>query len=95
MIDPLLEIGRAQQFQALALLHQPLLGGVMEGSATDLSIEAEEIIRLRKALYEILSSRSDTSMEQVERDCDRNKWLDSRETVEYGLGDEILERMPA
>lgn len=77
------------------LLHQPLLGGVMEGSATDLSIEAEEIIRLRKALYEILSSRSDTSMEQVERDCDRNKWLDSRETVEYGLGDEILERMPA
>ncbi|MGB0715780.1 MAG: ATP-dependent Clp protease proteolytic subunit [Phycisphaerae bacterium] len=77
------------------LLHQPLLGGVMEGSATDLSIEAEEIIRLRKALYEILSSRSDTNMDTVEKDCDRNKWLDAKETIEYGLGDEILERMPA
>jgi len=77
------------------LLHQPLLSGIMEGSATDLSIEAEEIIRLRKALYEILSSRSGKAMDQVERDCDRNKWLDARESIEYGLGDQILERMPA
>jgi len=77
------------------LLHQPLLGGVMEGSATDLSIEAEEIIRLRKAIYEIISSRSGKPMAQVEKDCDRNKWLDAKDTVAYGLGDKILERMPA
>jgi ATP-dependent Clp protease protease subunit len=76
------------------LLHQPLLGGVMEGSATDLSIEAEEIVRLRKCLYEILSSRSNKSMEIIEKDCDRNKWLDAKETIEYGLGDDILEKMP-
>ncbi len=76
------------------LLHQPLLGGVMEGSATDLSIEAEEIVRLRKCLYEIISSRSGTPMKKVEKDCDRNKWLDAGETIEYGLGDEILEKMP-
>ncbi len=75
------------------LLHQPLLGGVMQGSATDLSIEAEEIIRLRKALYDIISSRSGKPMAQVERDCDRNKWLDAKETVAYGLADSILERM--
>jgi len=75
------------------LLHQPLIGGVLEGSATDLSIEAEEILRLRKSLYAIISSRTGKSMQVVERDCDRNKWLDSQETVAYGLADVILERM--
>jgi len=77
------------------LLHQPLIGGVMQGSATDLSIEAEEIIRLRKALYQIISSRSGKKLEQVEKDCDRNKWLDARESIDYGLGDQVLERMAA
>lgn len=77
------------------LLHQPLLGGVMQGSATDLSIEAEEIIRLRHELYEIISSRSGQPMSKVEKDCDRNKWLNSEETVAYGLADTILERMAA
>lgn len=77
------------------LLHQPLIGGVLQGSATDLSIEAEEILRLRKALYQIISSRSSKPIDVVERDCDRNKWLDARETVNYGLADVILERMPS
>ncbi len=77
------------------LLHQPLIGGVMEGSATDLSIEAEEIIRLRKTLYEIISARSGKPIDQVEKDCDRNKWLDASGAIEYGLADVILERMPA
>jgi ATP-dependent Clp protease protease subunit len=80
---------------ARTLLHQPLIGGVMQGSATDLSIEAEEILRLRKALYSIIASRSGKKMDQVEKDCDRNKWLDARESVAYGLGDQILERMAA
>ncbi|HNO76850.1 MAG TPA: ATP-dependent Clp protease proteolytic subunit [Phycisphaerae bacterium] len=76
------------------LLHQPLLGGVMQGSATDLAIEAEEIVRLRKRLYEIISSRSGKPMAQVEKDCDRNKWLESGEAIDYGLADVMLERMP-
>jgi len=66
----------------------------LQGSATDLSIEAEEILRIRKALYNIISSRSGKPIDVVERDCDRNKWLDSKETIAYGLGDVILERMP-
>ena len=76
------------------LLHQPLIGGVMQGSATDLSIEAEEIVRLRKTIYEIISSRTGRDIAQVEKDCDRNKWLDANESIEYGLVDQILERMP-
>ena len=75
------------------LLHQPLIGGVMQGSATDLSIEAEEIIRLRQTLYRIISSRSGKPLEQVEKDCDRNKWFDAQETIDYGLADTMLERM--
>ncbi len=77
------------------LLHQPLLGGVMQGSASDLSIEAEEIVRLRKVLYQIIAQRTGQKLEQVEKDCDRNKWLNAQESLDYGLGDEILERMPA
>ena len=75
------------------LLHQPLIGGILEGPATDLAIEAEEIIRLRTSIYQIISSRSGRPIEQIEKDCDRNKWLTAIESVEYGLGDTILERI--
>lgn len=76
------------------LLHQPLIGGVLEGPATDLSIEAAEIIRLRVRLYEILAKHTGRPLEQIEKDCDRNKWLDAAESLEYGLVDKILERAP-
>lgn len=76
------------------LLHQPLIGGSMSGPATDLAIEAEEMLRIRERLYSILSQRSGKDMKTIETDCDRNKWLDSSEALEYGLADHILERMP-
>jgi ATP-dependent Clp protease protease subunit len=79
---------------ARLLLHQPLLGGVMEGSATDLAIEAKEIIRLRKRLYEIMAQNTGRPEEKIAGDCDRNLWLDAAEAIEYGLADTILERMP-
>lgn len=76
------------------LLHQPLIGGVIEGSASDLAIEAQEIIRIRKRLYSIISFNTGHPSDKVERDCDRNKWLDAEEAVEYGLADRIIDRMP-
>lgn len=76
------------------LLHQPLLGGVMQGTATDLSIEAKEIIRLRGLLYEILAESTGKEIARIEKDCDRNLWLDAREAVEYGLVDHVLTRIP-
>ena len=76
------------------LIHQPLISGVLTGPATELDIEAKEIIRLRKRLYEILAEMTGQSIERVEKDCDRNKWLDAHEAVEYGCIDKILERMP-
>ncbi len=78
-----------------ALLHQPLLGGGgMTGAATDLEIEAEEILRLRTRLYDIIAARSGKDMKTIEKDCDRNKWLDAQEAVAYGLTDTIMERLP-
>ena len=77
------------------MLHQPLIGGVLEGTATDLAIEAEEILRLRSRLYEIIAQHSGQDSKRIEKDCDRNKWLDAREAIEYGLADKMLEQMPA
>lgn len=76
------------------LLHQPLIGGVLQGAATDLSIEAQEILRLREILYGIIAKHSKTDMKKIEKDCDRNLWLDPTEAMDYGLVDRVLERQP-
>lgn len=72
------------------MIHQPL-GGV-QGQASDIEIEAKEIIRLKQTLSQILADHSGHSVEDVIRDSDRNKWMDADETLEYGLVDRILER---
>lgn len=77
------------------LLHQPLISGIMEGPATDLEIEAKEILRIRTRLYEILSSHTGKATEQIEKDCDRNLWLEAQESIDYGLADKILVKAPA
>jgi ATP-dependent Clp protease, protease subunit len=77
------------------LMHQPLIGGVLEGQATDLEIEAREMLRIRERLYTIYSNQTGQPKDRIERDCDRNKWLDEQEMLEYGLIDRVLTRMPA
>ena len=79
---------------ARVLLHQPLIGGFMQGAATDLAIEAQEILRLREVLYSILAKHSAKSNDDIKKDCDRNLWLAPVEALEYGLVDNILERQP-
>ena len=76
------------------LMHQPLLGGVLEGQATDLEIEAREMLRLREQLYGIYATQTGKDSEQIAADCERNKWLDAQEMVSYGLADRIVERLP-
>lgn len=76
------------------LLHQPLIAGQLIGPATDLDIEAQEILRLRARLYEILSKHTGQTTEKVEKDCDRNLWLDAGEAIDYGLADRILQKAP-
>lgn len=79
---------------ARVLLHQPLIRGVTEGSATDLAIEAEEIVRTRQRLYEIIAAGTGRELATIEKDCDRNKWLDAHEAIDYGIADTMLERVP-
>ena len=76
------------------LLHQPLISGVLTGPATDLDIEAKEILRLRERLYKILAGHTGQPAEKIEKDCDRNLWLEAEEAVSYGLVDRILQKAP-
>ena len=76
------------------LLHQPLITGDLIGPATDIDIEAQEILRLRGVLYNILSKHTGQPIKKVEKDCDRNLWLDAKEAIEYGLADRILQKAP-
>jgi len=76
------------------LLHQPLIAGVLEGPATDLDIEAQEILRLRTRLYDILAKHTGQTTDKIEKDCDRNLWLDAEEAINYGLVDRILQKAP-
>ena len=76
------------------LLHQPLISGVMQGAASDLEIEAKEILRLRERLYGILSGHTGQDAKKIEKDCDRNLWLEAQETIDYGLADQILKKSP-
>ena len=76
------------------LMHQPLIGGVMEGQATDLEIEAREMLRIRDRLYEIYSRATGQTVDKITADCDRNKWLDEKEMLDYGLVDRVLTSMP-
>lgn len=76
------------------LMHQPLLSGVLEGQATDLEIEAREMLRLRDILFAIYAEATGKKQKTIHDDCERNKWLDPKEMLEYGLIDEILSSLP-
>jgi ATP-dependent Clp protease protease subunit len=70
-------------------IHQPL-GGV-QGQATDIEIEAREILRLKTRLNQILSFHTGQSVETIEKDTDRNFYMDAQGAVDYGLVDKVLE----
>ncbi len=76
------------------LLHQPHVMGILEGPATDLEIEAREILRLRERLHHILAHHTGQDAAKIEKDTDRNLWLSAEESVNYGLADRILQKAP-
>lgn len=69
-------------------MHQPLGGA--EGQASDIEIQAREILRLKARLIEILSNATGQPHDVIERDTDRNFYLDAQQAVEYGLVDKVL-----
>ena len=96
MAAVLLVAGQEGKRQALphsrVMIHQPL-GGV-QGQASDIEIEAREIQKFKKELYNIISEHSHTPYEKVWQDSDRNYWMDAEEAKAYGMIDSILVRKP-
>jgi len=73
---------------ARIMVHQPL-GGV-QGQASDIDIQAREILRLREQLNNILTKHTGQSLKRVERDTDRDLFLTSKQALEYGIIDEVI-----
>ena len=75
---------------ARVLIHQPSTGQAGHGQASDIEIQAKEIMRMREWLEETLSKHSKRSIDEVHRDIDRDKILSAQEALEYGLVDQVL-----
>ena len=77
---------------ARIMIHQPL-GGV-QGQATDIDIQAREILRLREQMNNILVRHTGQSLKKVEKDTDRDMFMTGKQAVEYGLVDEVITSRP-
>jgi len=74
------------------MIHQPLGGA--HGQATDIDIQAKEILRLRAMLNKILAGHTKQSLKQIEKDTERDNYLAAADAAKYGLIDKVLERRP-
>ena len=75
------------------MIHQPLISGRMVAPAVDINIQAEEMEKLRHELNQILAEASGKPLEQVEKDTDRDFYLNAKEAIEYGLADKIVDKV--
>jgi len=75
------------------MIHQPLAG--TEGTTTEILIHAKEFLRLKKELNDILIRHTGQTLEKIEGDTDRDKFMSAKEAMEYGIVDHVLERLPA
>jgi ATP-dependent Clp protease protease subunit len=74
------------------LIHQPMGGA--RGTATDISIQAEEILRMRARLNEIFAHHTGQTVQKIEEDVDRDHFMSAEEAVAYGLADQIIQSLP-
>ncbi len=73
------------------MIHQPS-GGVQRSMASDIEIEAREIVRIKEVISRIIADHSNKTKKQVMKDFDRNNWMNAEEARDYGLADRIMER---
>jgi ATP-dependent Clp protease protease subunit len=73
------------------MIHQP--SGGANGQSSDIEITAKQIVTLRKELYDIISHHSNQTFEKVEKDSDRDYWMNAKEAVEYGIVDKIAKSL--
>jgi ATP-dependent Clp protease protease subunit len=70
------------------MIHQP--SGGAQGQATDIEIQAKEILIIRKRLNELMAEHTGQSLEVIERDTERDRFMNAEESKEYGLIDEVV-----
>ena len=75
---------------ARIMVHQPRISGVIQGQATDLEIQAKEIIKTRTALVELYARETKKSKEVIEKAIDRDTWMSAEEALDFGLLDKIV-----
>lgn len=75
------------------LIHQPLISGRMVGPATDINIQAKEMEKIRAELNQILADASGQPLERINRDTDRDFYLNAQEAIAYGLADKIVDKI--
>jgi ATP-dependent Clp protease protease subunit len=77
---------------ARIMIHQPL--GGFQGQATDIDIQAREILRMREELNSILTKHTGQSLKKIEKDTDRDMFMTGKQAQEYGLVDEVISTRP-
>lgn len=73
------------------MIHQPLIGGVIKGQATDLEIQAKEMLKTRESIVNIYAESSGRSAEEVGKAIDRDNWLSAEEAMAFGLLDKVID----
>ena len=73
------------------LIHQPLISGGLSGQTTEIKIHADHMVKTREKLNKLLSERTGQSLEQIEKDTERDHYMTAEEALEYGLIDEIID----
>lgn len=71
------------------MIHQPMSGA--QGQASDMEIAVKEVLKMKKELYQIIASHSRQDFEKVEKDSDRDYWMNASEAKDYGMIDEVLD----
>ena len=73
------------------LIHQPLISGGLSGQTTEIKIHADHMVKTREKLNKLLSERTGQSLEQIEKDTERDHYMTAEEALKYGLIDEIID----
>jgi ATP-dependent Clp protease protease subunit len=75
------------------MIHQPSLGGYMQGVSTDLEIQAKQTKKTKELGARILAENCGKKFEQIMKDFDRDYWMDAKEAVDYGIVDQLVEKL--
>jgi ATP-dependent Clp protease protease subunit len=75
------------------MIHQPSLGGHIQGVSTDLEIQARQTKRVKELGAKILADNCGKTMQQIMKDFDRDYWMNAKEAIEYGIVDEVVEKI--